>query len=75
MKTYKQKLCDAVDVLQAVYDHFCPMDSYGVYGSEFATCEICGAGGAPMKPFVHKADCPMLPVEELLYGSKHGEKK
>lgn len=39
-------------------------DSYGVQGSDFDTCLVCQAGGAPGIPFKHAADCPVGRAEE-----------
>lgn len=39
-------------------------DSYGVIGSEFSTCLICGAGGAPRVPFKHTDQCAAGRAEE-----------
>ncbi len=39
-------------------------DSYGVPGSDFWVCMLCGAGGAPGAAFVHKPDCTALKAEE-----------
>ena len=38
-------------------------DSYGVPGSDFSSCLLCGAGGAPNVKFEHKPDCPALKAE------------
>ncbi len=39
-------------------------DSYGVEGSGFHTCLVCGAGGAPGIPFNHTNECAVGRAEE-----------
>lgn len=43
-------------------------DSYGVQGSDFHTCLVCGAGGAPGIPFRHDDQCAVGRAEETANG-------
>ena len=56
------------DVLSRLYKEMCPTDSFGVPGSEFQLCRLCGTGGAPLAEWEHANDCPMREVEDLLFG-------
>ncbi len=41
-------------------------DSYGVYGSDFTTCELCGAGGSPYRSYEHDYECPVRIAESAI---------
>lgn len=58
----------SIEVLERMHRKLCYQDSYGVPGSEFTTCELCGGGGSPNVAFEHKSDCALLEVDQFLYG-------
>ena len=45
------------ELLVSLLDNLQPDDSFGVPGSDFRTCLICGAGGSPYIEFKHEDDC------------------
>lgn len=57
---------DTFDVLTTLLAHLVEYDSFGVWGSDFNTCRVCGGGGSPYMPFKHEKDCPVVSAEEYV---------
>lgn len=57
---------DPMAVLNVLLSELQPSDSFGVYGSDFTTCQCCGAGGSPYRRYEHTAQCPVGIAEAAL---------
>lgn len=58
---------DPMTILNEIVHRLQPEDSFGVYGSEFRTCECCEAGGSPYRSYEHTAQCPVGIAEDALW--------
>lgn len=63
----ESELEETQGVLQRLYDKLVVDDSYGVPGSDFSSCNLCGAGGSPGAKFEHDESCAVLEAEQLLF--------
>lgn len=62
--------------MQAILERATYRDDYGVYGSDFTVCRICGresGAGVLHKPNWHAADCP-VPRLKRKYSHRGGTK-
>jgi hypothetical protein len=57
---------DPMAILNVILSELQPQDSFGVYGSDFTTCQCCEAGGSPYRNYEHTAQCPVGIAEEAL---------
>lgn len=54
-------------ILYQLIQEIVPNDSYGVHGSDFRTCMLCGTGGSPTAKFEHNPECSVKEADEFVY--------
>lgn len=66
MSRQSRKVRKLVATLASICDQAIQVDSYGVEGSDFCFCTVCGASDAPglyHKPDWHKDTCTVVQAE------------